>query len=155
MTTVKTLFTLPEGWRPPYKMMIAVADDSRETVVRSHLIAICTSNPMVKSMPSITWRWKMTEVHGIHAECPTCMCGVLGPEDFSCKKCGQPVRYGNNNGYGMAFEARPILSGPYLLEEEVIDGVATGNWISTYVRVADRVHTRLGFRKHDCKAKRS
>jgi hypothetical protein len=97
--------------------------------------------------------------HGVHHNCPTCQCGSvdeLGPEDFSCKYCDKPVRYASHRGYGMAFEAMPVLGGPYDLIEELNadQSEATGEWLAHYIRADERDPTQLAFRKHNCKGKK-
>lgn len=93
----------------------------------------------------------MADLHGVHTDCPTCMCGVLGPDENSCKRCGLPVRYAKERGYSCSFNAATIVSGPYRLEEEFDDeGEPTGDWVARYVLVADRGKKR-GFKKHDCR----
>lgn len=81
---------------------------------------------------------------------------VLGPDDFSCKKCGEPVRYANQNGYGCAFDAQQLPGAGWFLEEEMNSDEShpTGNFVARYMRVGDRNPEVLAFRKHNCKAKR-
>jgi hypothetical protein len=74
----------------------------------------------------------------------------VGPDDFQCRHCGLPVRYGVTGKFSFSLDAEQVPGGGYRLED-----TDTGEWIATYVRVADREPGALGFRKHDCPAKKS
>lgn len=81
---------------------------------------------------------------------------VVGPDDYRCRRCGEPVRYAeiNHRRLGVAFDALRVLGGGYTLVEEEVDGEATGKWLASYTKVADRQAGALGYRQHSCKAKR-
>jgi hypothetical protein len=79
----------------------------------------------------------------------------LKPEENHCKKCGEPVRYATlitgRTNTGVAFDAKQVVGAGYQLEEQLDDqGVATGRWVATYTKVADRAKGARGFRQHDC-----
>ncbi len=85
----------------------------------------------------------------------------VGPDDFNCKRCGGAVRYASIRGTSQryvvnaTFDVPEVVGGGYQLREATVlhDGeqVATGEWLATYVRVAERKPRAKGFRRHNCK----
>jgi len=77
----------------------------------------------------------------------------LGPDDFACKRCGEPVRYAEikHRRLGVAFDACQVPGGGYTLTEQEVEGEATGTWLATYTKVAERQEGSLGHRQHSCK----
>lgn len=78
---------------------------------------------------------------------------MVKPDDYNCKKCGRPVRYAllPKARMNVAFDARLIKgAGYHLTEVEDEDGVATGQWQATYVKVADRDPNERAWRQHNC-----
>lgn len=79
----------------------------------------------------------------------------MNPDDFSCKKCGRPVRYASiPNGKRMiAFDARQVKGAGYTLIEVEDEEGPTGEWTSGYTKVADRDPNDKKYRQHDCRPK--
>lgn len=86
------------------------------------------------------------------------MSAPLPPDTHRCRNCGNSVVYayvqaGRTRMLSASYDAEPVANGGYHLEEEETpEGEVTGNWIATYVKVADR-NGADGHRKHDCPAK--